>query len=68
VGKSTLMNCLLGEKISIICDKPQTTGTGSGSHGLTPAGVPDTPGIHKPLHKMNRSWCRPPSVPTARSM
>jgi GTP-binding protein Era len=56
VGKSTLMNCLLGEKISIISDKPQTTRNRiRGILTLPHVQVVfiDTPGIHKPLHRMN---------------
>jgi GTPase len=57
-GKSTLMNRLLGEKLAIVSDKPQTT-----RHRLV--GIlsddergqmvfHDTPGVHRPLHDMNR--------------
>ncbi|HKI85877.1 MAG TPA: GTPase Era, partial [Thermoanaerobaculia bacterium] len=56
-GKSTLMNRFLGEKVAIVSDKPQTT-----RHRLigiltTPRGQMvflDTPGVHRPLHRMNR--------------
>lgn len=51
VGKSTLLNQILGTKVSIVSDKPQTTRTRV--HGvLTRPGLQvvfvDTPGIHKP--------------------
>ena len=53
VGKSTLMNTIIGEKIAIVSDKPQTTR--NRIHGIytTDKGqiiFIDTPGIHKPKH------------------
>ncbi|MBQ9573559.1 MAG: GTPase Era [Acidaminococcaceae bacterium] len=55
VGKSTLMNGMIGEKISIMSDRPQTTrnrimGIFSADHAQIM--FLDTPGIHKPLHKL----------------
>ncbi len=57
VGKSTLLNQILGSKVSIVSDKPQTTrtevrgvldlGAGPGRSGAQVVFV-DTPGIHKP--------------------
>jgi GTP-binding protein Era len=56
VGKSTLLNSLLGEKIAIISDKPQTTRNrilGIVNRPGAQLVFIDTPGIHKPVHKMN---------------
>jgi len=56
VGKSTLLNALLGEKIAIISDKPQTTRNrilGIVNKPGAQIVFMDTPGIHKPMHKMN---------------
>ncbi|HEX8089045.1 MAG TPA: GTPase Era [Blastocatellia bacterium] len=56
-GKSTLLNKVVGEKIAIVSDKPQTTRTRI-SGVLTRAEGQivflDTPGIHKPGYKLNR--------------
>ncbi|MGY4690346.1 GTPase Era [Salibacterium sp. K-3] len=54
-GKSTLLNHVLGEKIAIMSDKPQTTrnriqGVYTG-HDAQIIFI-DTPGIHKPKHKL----------------
>ncbi len=56
-GKSTLMNRFLAEKVAIVSDKPQTT-----RHRLVGILTEtrgqmvffDTPGIHRPLHHLNR--------------
>jgi GTP-binding protein Era len=73
VGKSTLVNRLVGQKVSIVSDKPQTTRNRILAVVNVPAvegddqdelasveGRPaaqivllDTPGIHKPMHRMN---------------
>jgi len=56
VGKSTLLNKLIGEKISIVSDKPQTTRNKilgvKNFPGMQVVFI-DTPGIHKPRHKLN---------------
>lgn len=55
VGKSTLMNAILGEKIAIMSDKPQTTrNVIRGVHTTedTQYVFIDTPGIHKPKNKL----------------
>ncbi|MBI3653548.1 MAG: GTPase Era [Acidobacteria bacterium] len=56
-GKSTLLNRLVGEKIAIVSDKPQTTRTrisGVLTRKEGQAVFLDTPGIHKPGYKLNR--------------
>lgn len=55
VGKSSLLNLLVGEKIAIISDKPQTTRTritGVLTEGETQLVFIDTPGLHKPKNKL----------------
>jgi GTP-binding protein Era len=55
-GKSTLLNRLLGTKVSIVSDKPQTTRNrivGILNDARGQIAFLDTPGIHKPLHKLN---------------
>jgi len=56
-GKSTLVNVLVGRKVAIVSDKPQTTrrrvlGIRSTSEGQIV--FVDTPGLHKPLHRLNK--------------
>jgi GTP-binding protein Era len=55
-GKSTLLNRILGQKVSIVSDKPQTTRNRIVGILNEPRGqiaFLDTPGIHRPLHKLN---------------
>jgi GTP-binding protein Era len=59
VGKSTFLNRVIGQKIAIMSDKPQTTRNKiQGVLSLPDAQMVfiDTPGIHKPKHKLGRFY------------
>ncbi len=58
VGKSTLLNLLVGEKVAAIANKVQTTRTairGIVNRKNSQIIFTDTPGIHKPQHKLNET-------------
>jgi GTP-binding protein Era len=55
-GKSTLLNRLVGEKLAIVSDKPQTTRNriiGVRNYPEAQVVYVDTPGVHRPLHRLN---------------
>jgi GTP-binding protein Era len=55
-GKSTLLNRLVGQKLAIVSDTPQTTRNRITGVRNYPAGqvvFVDTPGLHRPLHRLN---------------
>lgn len=61
VGKSSILNHLLGEKISIVSSKPQTTRTrimGVLTQGEIQIVFTDTPGYHKPKNKLGEKMVR----------
>jgi GTP-binding protein Era len=61
VGKSTLLNSILGEKIAIVTQKPQTTRNKViGIKTFPDAQIifMDTPGIHRPKHMLGESMVR----------
>ena len=55
VGKSSILNALLGQKVAIVSDKPQTTRTrimGVLTQGEIQLVFTDTPGFHRPHNKL----------------
>jgi GTP-binding protein Era len=60
-GKSTLVNAIVGEKIAIVSDKPQTTRRrilGVARRPGLEIALVDTPGIHRPRYRMNAAMVR----------
>ena len=60
-GKSTLLNQFVGTKVSIVTPSPQTTRNvvrGIATEARGQVVFLDTPGIHKPLHRMNQRMMR----------
>ena len=60
-GKSTLVNALVGEKVAIVSDKPQTTRKrilGVARRPGAEIALVDTPGIHRPEYRMNAAMVR----------
>jgi GTP-binding protein Era len=60
-GKSTLVNALVGEKVAIVSDKPQTTRRrilGVARRPGVELALVDTPGIHRPQYRMNSAMVR----------
>lgn len=58
VGKSSLMNCILGQKVAIVSNKPQTTRTkimGIFTKEETQFVFIDTPGFHKPRNQLDKN-------------
>ena len=58
VGKSSLMNRILGQKVAIVSDKPQTTRTkitGILTKGAVQLVFIDTPGFHKPRNVLDKN-------------
>ena len=61
VGKSTLVNTLMGQKIAAVSPRPQTTRRrqlGILTNETMQAVFIDTPGVHKPRHKLGESMNR----------
>ena len=61
VGKSSILNALIGEKVAIVTAKPQTTRTritGVLTRGGTQLVFIDTPGLHKPRTALSRYMVR----------
>ena len=61
VGKSSLLNAMVGEKVAIVSDKPQTTSNrivGILTRGETQLVFIDTPGMHKPRTKLSEFMVR----------
>jgi GTP-binding protein Era len=61
VGKSTLTNKLVGQKVAIVSSKPQTTRTkimGVLTNGDTQLVFTDTPGFHKPKNKLGEKMIK----------
>ncbi|MCL2495244.1 MAG: GTPase Era [Oscillospiraceae bacterium] len=61
VGKSSVLNALLGEKVAIVSEKPQTTRTrimGVLTEGERQLVFTDTPGLHRPRTKLGEHMAR----------
>lgn len=61
VGKSTLVNTLVNQKIAIVSDKPQTTRSRILGVAHFPEGqlaLLDTPGLHRAWHRLNKRMVR----------